>query len=660
MKQTEILTHATHVNDWFPAVYMSCMSQNFRLFHVSNLSVRNFRIFLLMYPGSVSPALAPGLLMASVAASLPRCRSGGGGGAAPGSGRSRSFGTARAVRAAASLRLPTMAAARGVQFEEILRLAGDAGLWQMLVFAWSMVGGLLTGMHNVSSAFVGAVPEHRCALPADSANSSASAEDLAVWLPRDSVTGRLASCQRRQEVGGNATIACDTGWVYSREQYSSTIVSEWDLVCGRRWMMSTVQASYMFGIFCGALISGVLSDQFGRRRAVCVSGVLFLVSSLTTACAGSYAAFVALRFVTAMSGAGVFGCMFILLTEVVGPRWRAMAGLAYQIPFSCGFMALAAAAYLVRDWRHLQLIISSPAVLVLAFWWTVPESPRWLIMQNRLPEALRVLRAAAGRNKRRLPADDDLLKLMSEFRAAEVKLSAGDEQAGRRSALHSCAAGVLEMLRLVRTPRMRRISLASFYNWLVVSMIYYGVTFNSAELSSSPYLAIFLAGLVEIPAVLLSVPLIDRAGRRPSMVASHLLTGAAILCIMAVPRWLAWPKLVLGMLGKFAASAAFGIIYLYTAEFFPTTLRNAGWGASSTCARIGSMSAPYIVDLLTPVHWTIPSCVFGLCAVTAALTALLLPETNGRRLPETVADIERGVWQRVPPPAADTLHTTRL
>ena len=45
MKQTEILTRATHVNGWGPAVYMSCMSQNFRLFHVSNLSVRNFRIF---------------------------------------------------------------------------------------------------------------------------------------------------------------------------------------------------------------------------------------------------------------------------------------------------------------------------------------------------------------------------------------------------------------------------------------------------------------------------------------------------------------------------------------------------------------------------------------------------------------------------------------
>ena len=54
MKQTEILTHAAHVNGWEPAVYMSCVSQNFRLFHVSNLSIRNFRVVLLMYPGSVS------------------------------------------------------------------------------------------------------------------------------------------------------------------------------------------------------------------------------------------------------------------------------------------------------------------------------------------------------------------------------------------------------------------------------------------------------------------------------------------------------------------------------------------------------------------------------------------------------------------------------
>ena len=58
MKQTEILTPTTHVNGWEPAVHMSCRSQNFRLFHVSNLSVRNFRIFLLMYTGSMTVAVS--------------------------------------------------------------------------------------------------------------------------------------------------------------------------------------------------------------------------------------------------------------------------------------------------------------------------------------------------------------------------------------------------------------------------------------------------------------------------------------------------------------------------------------------------------------------------------------------------------------------------
>ncbi|XP_037078524.1 organic cation transporter protein-like [Pollicipes pollicipes] len=524
-----------------------------------------------------------------------------------------------------------------VKFEQILSLVGDAGRWQFVIFLWSVVGAMLCASHNMSSIFIGAVPEHRCWLPA-----GANPE---LWLPRDNASGKLESCRRLVAPGANSTLPCD-GWVYTDVEQAPTIVSEWDLVCERRWLLSTVQASYMFGIFCGALITGVISDQFGRKLAVCGSGVAFLVSGVAAAFAQSYAAFVVLRFVLAMAGAGVFGCMFILLLELVGPRWRALIGLVYQVPFAFGVMALPGVAYALRNWRHLQLAISVPAVLMMLFWWVVPESPRWLIMQGRLDEALAVLRGAARRNRRPLPGDAQLRQLMEQFRAAEMQL-AGTELAAR-SPLRSCAAGVCEMTHLLRTPRMRRISLSCFYNWLIVSMIYYGVSFDSAKLSSSPYLAIFLAGLVEVPACLLSVPLINWIGRRFSMVGTHLFTGAAILCIMAVPVALEWPKLVLGMCGKFSASAAFGIAYLYTAELFPTTLRNAGFGASSTCARVGSMSAPYIVDLLGPVHWAVPSCVFGLCAVTAALVALMLPETNGRRLPETVADVERDGREPVP------------
>jgi len=59
-----------------------------------------------------------------------------------------------------------------------------------------------------------------------------------------------------------------------------------------------------------------------------------------------------------------------------------------------------------------------------------------------------------------------------------------------------------------------------------------------------------------------------------------------------------WLPVTIGMIGKFLISMTFAIAYLYTAELFPTIVRNVAVGTASTFARIGSMSAPYIVDLL--------------------------------------------------------------
>ena len=59
-----------------------------------------------------------------------------------------------------------------------------------------------------------------------------------------------------------------------------------------------------------------------------------------------------------------------------------------------------------------------------------------------------------------------------------------------------------------------------------------------------------------------------------------------------------WAPVTIAMIGKFLISMTFAIAYLYTAELFPTSVRNVAVGAASTFARIGSMSAPYIVDLL--------------------------------------------------------------
>jgi len=95
------------------------------------------------------------------------------------------------------------------------------------------------------------------------------------------------------------------------------------------------------------------------------------------------------------------------------------------------------------------------------------------------------------------------------------------------------------------------------------------------------------------------------------------------------------------MLGKFLISMTFAIAYLYTAELFPTKVRNVAVGTASTFARIGSMSAPYIVDLLGAAHAGIPVVIFGIASASAGLFSLMLPETLNKKLPESVAEVER-------------------
>ena len=63
-----------------------------------------------------------------------------------------------------------------------------------------------------------------------------------------------------------------------------------------------------------------------------------------------------------------------------------------------------------------------------------------------------------------------------------------------------------------------------------------------------------------------------------------------------------YTTVILAMLGKIGAAAAFAVIYVWSAELYPTVVRNVGMGASSSCARIGGMVSPYIADLVSSYH----------------------------------------------------------
>lgn len=85
--------------------------------------------------------------------------------------------------------------------------------------------------------------------------------------------------------------------------------------------------------------------------------------------------------------------------EIIGKSWRAAITILYQIPYSLGHLSLAGLAYMFRNWQHLQVAITLPSIILLSYWWVVPESPRWLIAMGKQKQACKILQTAAKINK---------------------------------------------------------------------------------------------------------------------------------------------------------------------------------------------------------------------------------------------------------------------
>ncbi|XP_072018665.1 organic cation transporter protein-like [Amphiura filiformis] len=93
------------------------------------------------------------------------------------------------------------------------------------------------------------------------------------------------------------------------------------------------------------------------------------------------------------------------------------------------------------------------------------------------------------------------------------------------------------------------------------------------------------------------------------------------------------------MIGKFCAKASFCIVYIHSAEIYPTPVRSIGMGISSMASRVGGILSP-LITVLGDYWLPLPSIIIGCFAVLAGLLALLLPETRGKNLPETIEEGE--------------------
>ncbi|XP_035226185.1 organic cation transporter protein-like isoform X3 [Stegodyphus dumicola] len=405
-----------------------------------------------------------------------------------------------------------------------------------------------------------------------------------------------------------------------------------------------LKSVFMGGVMVSVVLFGYIADKLGRRPAIAACAFIGVSSAIICTFSISFIMFAVSRFFVALGIDGVFNTSFVLLMEVVGPDCRSFYGLAIEFGWCIGIVSLPVFAYLLRDWFWIQTALTAPCLLLLSSWWLLPESPRWLLSQGRVEEAQETLSKAAKANGIE-PSDIDttLRKIMS-----------------KASEAHESGEASGNFLDLLRTPGLWQMTLNVYFLWFVNVFVYYGLSYNTNELAGDPFVNFALSGAVEFPAYVLSIIAIRSLGRRNPLAVALIIGGVACLLCYLMPENPWWFGVTVSMIGKFCISCAFGIILVFTAEIFPTVVRNIGLGSASMVGRVGSILAPFIRELGHATHPVVPQIVYGVLAVTSGMLVLLLPETNNCVIPDTIKEAANASRKKLRPTKHQNDHSVTI
>ncbi|XP_074087342.1 organic anion transporter 3 [Macrotis lagotis] len=517
-------------------------------------------------------------------------------------------------------------------FSEILERVGSLGPFQILHVFLLSVPVFFMASHNLLQIFTAATPSHHC-LPAHNASSLASALPIGPDGTPDRCRRFTYPLLERSLGPWNTTLPNETwshtepcldGWVYDRSLFTSTIVTEWNLVCDFRQLKEMAQSTYMAGILIGGIVFGGLSDRFGRKPILTLCYLLLAISGTCSAFSPNFLTYTIFRFLTGCSLSGITLSTVILCVEWVPTHVRAIQSTITGYCYTFGQFILPGLAYGITEWRWLQFIVSTPFyIFFLSSWW-VAESVRWLVLSGKSPRALKELRRVAAFNGRK--EDGDKLSL------EELKLNLHKEiSLGKSSS---------SIISLFQNPILRRISCCICLIWFATGFAYYSLAMGVEEFGVNIYMLQIIFGGVDVPAKFISVLCLSYVGRRITQAICLLLAGIAILAIIFVPSDMPMLRTSLAVFGKGCLSSSYNCLFLYTSELYPTVIRQSGMGLGNLCTRVGSMIAP-LVKITGEVMPFIPNLIYGIIPILGGTAALFLPETLNMALPETIEDVQR-------------------
>lgn len=416
--------------------------------------------------------------------------------------------------------------------------------------------------------------------------------------------------------------------------------------------LGVVNAAQSIGSVLSIPLIGTACDRFGRRPILLTGIILIIVATIIQAASVNYAMFVVSRVVVGFGGMFVVQPSPLLIAELAYPTHRGKYTCAFWTMYYLGAILASWTTFGTQDydsdwsWRIPSILQAGLPIVQLAFWWAVPESPRWLIANDRADEASLILsKYHSGRDAATAEgAEGTSYTPLVELEISEiVQTLQMEKDAARTTSWRS----------LVATPGNRKRTLIAvctgvFAQWNGIGVVSYYLTLVLSSVGiTDTFDQTLINGLLQIfnfGAALMAAVLVDRLGRRTlflwssvGMLASYIVwtacsavnsnTGsrpAGIVVVVCLFIYyfhydIAWTPLLLG----------------YPTEILPYSLRSKGIALELFSIYSSLTVAAFCNPLgMQNLGWKYYIVFCALLVVFLAVVWVLFPETRGHSLEE--------------------------
>ncbi|XP_023211270.1 organic cation transporter 1-like isoform X2 [Centruroides sculpturatus] len=521
-----------------------------------------------------------------------------------------------------------------MDFDEILPLLDGYGVYQKVIFWFVMVPSLIASAFGYFNfVYVSGTPDYWCFVPELSHLPLDLQKNLS--LPLETLDG-VETHSKCQMYDVNYTqlllnrsfvpnenwpkVNCQHGWSYDHSVFRTTLIEKFNVVCDKDWMPTVALSLYYVGGIVGSLWFGYVGDKWGRRIGFISSCTFYAAISIISCFPSNYIAYIVYRFLSGMAFPAFFQLPFVIAMEIISVEKRTRDGMLSSASFSVGLVITSGIAYSLQEWFPISLATSFPLLLLFIYFFFVPESPRWLVSQDRYEEAEEIVQKIAKYNKRNIGPNflktHLCYKSKKEYEMAEPSY-----------------------LDLLKYPVMRKNFIILTFDWAVMCFCYPVFSFGVSLLDINLYLGCAISSAVEVPGIVFSWIVMEKVGRMWSMFITLGVGGLSCLCIAFINQDYVWLIVTLTNIGKFCIAGAWAIVYVYGSELFPTVLRNSALSASSLVASAASIGSPYLF-MLSSISHMLPLIVVGIISFLSAILTLWLPETKGKHLPQTIEESE--------------------